>query len=140
MAKQRLPADFREFLKLLNVKRVKYLLIGGYAVVYHGFPRATGDIDIWVETSAKNAERVERAVREFGFDVENLHRELFEKPDQIVRMGVPPMRIELVTTISGVTFDNCYRRRTVDRVDGIKVSVLSLKDLLKNKKASGRPK
>ncbi|MBI3408791.1 MAG: nucleotidyltransferase [Planctomycetes bacterium] len=140
MAKQRLPVDFREFLKSLNSKRVKYLLIGGYAVVYHGYPRATGDMDVWVETSPQNAKRLDRAIREFGFDVEKLSPDLFEKPDQIVRMGIPPMRIEVLTTISGVHFSDCYRRRRVIRIDGIKVSVISLRDLLANKKASGRTK
>lgn len=138
MATIHLPPDFKEFLQLLNAHQVEYLLIGGYAVGYHGYPRATADMDIWVATRLSNASKVMAALKEFGFDVPELRRELFLQRDQIVRMGVPPVRIEIATTISGVEFDDCYQERVVDELDGVRVNLISLKHLKINKKASGR--
>src|SRR3972149_7640711 len=97
-----LPQDFKDFLRLLDANRVEYLLIGGYAVAFHGFPRTTEDIDIWVSSTPENAQHIVSALRQFGFDVPELTPELFLKPDSIVRLGNPPLRIELSTTISGV--------------------------------------
>jgi len=133
-----LPQDFKDFLKLLGAEGVEYLLIGGYAVAYHGYPRATEDIDIWIASSAGNAQRIIRTLKEFGFDVPELNPDLFLKPDSIVRMGVPPLRIELSTTISGVDFAECYKARLSEVIDGIPVTIINLEDLKKNKKASGR--
>src|SRR5262245_18805081 len=95
-----LPPDFKEFLRLLNSNNVEYLLIGGYAVNYHGYPRATVDMDVWIAMDPQNAERVAAAVRAFGFR-DTTARE-FLQPHKIVRMGVPPLRLEILTTISGV--------------------------------------
>ena len=138
MATIHLPPDFKEFLKLLEARRIEYLLIGGYAVGYHGYPRATADMDIWVAMHPENASRLVSALKEFGFDVPELSDELFLKPDQIVRMGVPPIRLEIATTISGVDFQTCYARRVIDDLDGIRVALISLEDLKTNKQASGR--
>ena len=135
-----LPRDFREFLRLLKAHGVEYLLIGGHAVGYHGYPRATQDLDIWIAISPTNAERMVAAVREFGFDVPELSAALFLQERSVVRMGVAPMRIEVVTTISGVRFAECYAERITDLLDGVEVSLLSLKHLKVNKKASGRYK
>src|SRR5437764_525790 len=112
-----LPPDFREFLKLLHAHNVRYLLIGGYAVAYHGYPRATNDIDAWVSTDAENAQRIVAALKDFGFDMPELSEDLFTKDNNIVRMGVEPTRIELTTSISGVRFDECYAERITDTVD-----------------------
>ncbi len=136
----RLPLDFKEFLSLLNAKKVEYLLIGGYAVGYHGYPRATNDMDVWVGTSPENAERIVAALREFGFDTPELSASLFLKEGSIIRMGIPPMRIEVITGISGVRFDECYAARVVDTVEGVLVNIISLNHLMKNKRASGRYK
>jgi hypothetical protein len=136
----KLPPDFREFLKSLNDHGVRYLLIGGYAVGYHGYPRATGDLDIWVALDPANAQRIVAALRQFGFDVPELSPDLFLQESSMVRMGVPPLRIEITTAISGVRFDECYGARVVDRLDGIEVPLLSLEDLKVNKRASGRAK
>jgi hypothetical protein len=106
-----LPLDFKEFLKLLNEKAVRYLLIGGYAVGYHGYPTATNDMDVWIAVHRENAERVVDALREFGFDLPELRPELFLNVKSIVRMGTPPMRLEITTRISGVEFDKCYESR-----------------------------
>jgi predicted nucleotidyltransferase len=133
-----LPPDFREFLRLLNVHKVEYLLIGGYAVGYYGYPRVTQDMDIWIAIHPKNAKRVVAALREFGFDMPELSPDLFLQDQRIVRMGVPPLRIEVATAISGVQFKECYRKRVTDVIDGIKVNFISLKHLKINKKASGR--
>ena len=135
-----LPLDFKEFLKLLNAHGVRYLLIGGYAVGYHGYPRATGDMDIWIAVSEDNAERVVAVLRDFGFNTPNLSIELFLQDHNIVRMGFAPLRIEVTTKISGVEFDECYTERIVDMFDDIEVSLISLRHLKVNKKASGRYK
>ncbi|GAB4145145.1 MAG: hypothetical protein Fur0046_22700 [Cyanobacteria bacterium J069] len=102
-----LPSDFKDFLRLLNSKQVEYLLIGGYAVGYYGYARATADIDIWIAINPENAQKVVDAIREFGFNVEGLTSELFLQPNKVARMGVPPFRIEVLTTISGVSFEEC---------------------------------
>ena len=135
-----LPPDFKDFLKLLNVKKIRYLLIGGYAVGYHGYPRATNDMDIWIAIDQKNAELMVKVLKEFGFDTPQLSKDHFLEEDKIIRMGVAPMRIEILTSISGVEFDECYHKKILDEIDGIEVSIISLEQLKINKKASGRHK
>ena len=136
----RLPQDFRDFLKLLNWHEVEYLLIGGFAVGYHGYPRATGDMDVWIATSPENADKMVRVLKEFGFDVPELKADLFLKKRQVVRMGMPPIRIEVLTDISGVSFKDCYEKRIPDVIDDLTVNIISLEHLKINKKASGRSK
>lgn len=133
-----LPRDFKEFLKLLNDKNAEYLLIGVYAVGYHGYPRATNDIDVWVAVKPDNAERIVAALREFGFAASELSTTMFLQENQIIRLGVPPMRIEILTGISGVTFDECYAQRIADVIDGVPVNIINLHHLKINKQASGR--
>ncbi len=133
-----LPPDFREFLRLLNAHKVEYLLIGGYAASYYGYPRATQDMDIWIAIHPKNAERVVAVMREFGFNTPDLSAALFLQDERIVRMGLPPLRIEVTTSISGVEFEECYKKRVRRVISGIKVNLISLKHLKVNKKASGR--
>ena len=140
MAMIRLPPDFKEFLQLLNTHQVEYLLIGGHAVGYYGYPRATADMDVWVAMHPQNAAKMVQVLKEFGFDVPELSANLFLKKDQMVRMGVAPVRLEILTTISGVDFADCYAERIVDVIDGVEVSIISLKHLKLNKKASGRHK
>jgi predicted nucleotidyltransferase len=138
MAMIHLPSDFKEFLKLLNAHKVEYLLIGGYAVGYHGYPRATVDMDIWIAMNPANSQKIVTVLKEFGFDLPELSPELFQKEWQITRLGVPPVMIELATTLSGVNFNECYAERVVDILDGVKVNLISLKHLKMNKTASGR--
>ncbi len=138
MATIHLPPDFKEFLKLLNAHQVEYLLIGGYAVGYHGYPRATVDMDIWTAMNPANAERIVAVLKDFGFDLPELSPEPFLKEWQIIRLGVPPVRIELATTVSGVNFSECYAERVEDVLDDVKVNLISLKHLKINKKACGR--
>ncbi len=132
-----LAPDFKEFLRLLNSNKVEYLLIGGYAVGYHGYPRPTGDMDIWIAVSPVNAERVAGALEQFGFSCPT---ELLLEQNKVVRMGVPPFRIEVLTTIDGVKFSECYATRLQVLLDGVEVSLIGLAQLKLNKKASGRSK
>ncbi|MCL6592165.1 MAG: nucleotidyltransferase [Firmicutes bacterium] len=136
----KLPPDFKEFLRLLNEHDVRYLVIGGYAVGYHGYPRATQDLDVWIAVSPDNAERMVEALRAFGFDSPKLQKDLFMQEKSIARLGLPPMRIEIVTTISGVDFEECYASRVKTHIDGIEISLIDLEHLKINKKASGRHK
>ena len=136
----KLPLDFKEFLNLLHIHRVNYLLVGGYAVAAHGYPRFTGDLDLWIQTSAENAENVLRVCREFGFDVANLRVELFINPKQMTRMGHPPLRIEILNSVSGLSFEHAWKNRIQDVWDGVPISMISLQDLRANKMASGRMK
>jgi len=135
-----LPGDFKEFLKLLNEQGVRYLLIGGYAVGYHGYPRATNDMDIWIAIHPDNARRIVKALREFGFDMPELIPELFLQENKIIRMGNPPLRLEITTSISGVKFDECYSSRVIDVLNGVEVAIIDLHHLKVNKKAAGRLK
>jgi len=127
-------------LRLLNSENVEYLVVGGYAVAFHGYPRATGDLDIWIETSPVNADRVRRVLREFGFSQELVASAPLSVPDQIIRIGNPPLRIELLTTVSGVDFHTCHRRRETRVLDTTDVFLISREDLLVNKRAAGRAK
>lgn len=133
------PDDFKEFLNLLNEHRVKYLLVGGYVVSYYGYPRPTGDMDVWIRVDADNARRTADVLREFGFDADGL-QEILTREFQIIRMGVPPFRIEVSTYIDGVDFDECYEAREIADFDGVQVNLLSLFHLKANKLASGRHK
>ncbi len=116
------------------------MLIGGYAVGYHGYPRATNDMDIWIAIEPKVAEQMVSALKEFGFDTPQLSKDIFLKENNVVRMGIAPIRIEILTTISGVSFDECFKERIVDEIDGIEVNIISLNKLKINKKASARYK
>jgi hypothetical protein len=135
-----LLSDLKEFLRLLSDHHVDYLLIGGYAVSYHGYPRTTADMDIWIETSPTNAQRIIAALQAFGFGETGIKPDQFLLPDQITRMGVRPLQIEILTTISGLDFAAAYARRVVDVIDGVPISFICSDDLKTNKRASGRLK
>lgn len=132
-----LPNHFKEFLRLLRAERVEYLLVGGWAVIYHGYPRPTNDFDIWIAVSAENASRVVRTLRKFGFDV-SLPADLFLHSERVVRIGNEPNVIEIMTSASGVEFQQCYRERLETTLDCEPVSLISLQDLRTNKRAAGR--
>jgi hypothetical protein len=127
-------------LKLLKEHEVRYLLIGGYAVGYHGYARATEDMDIWVAIHPENAQKIFSALKAFGLDDSKLKPDLFLQKPKIIRMGFPPMRLEITTSISGVEFDACYQTRIVDKIDGVEVNLIDLESLIRNKAASGRTK
>jgi predicted nucleotidyltransferase len=133
-----LNQDFREFIRLLNDNQVRYLVVGGYAVALHGYPRYTKDIDIWIELAQENAAHIVEALEQFGFGSLGLKEGDFLVEDQIVQLGYAPNRIDIITTLPGVTFADCYDKRLSVEIDGVKVNFIDLDDLRKNKKASGR--
>jgi hypothetical protein len=138
MVTAKLPRDFKEFLKSFEDEGVQYLLIGGYVVGYYGYPRATADMDVWIAVNPVNASKCVRALQRFGMAVPELAPELFMEDDRIIRMGVPPLCIEIHTGASGVEFEQCFQRRRRVNLDGIEVSLMDLNDLKQNKRASGR--
>lgn len=140
MAKIELHPDFKEFLRLLNSHNVRYLVVGAYAVGYHGYPRATGDMDIWIEMSESNSKKVASAFRDFGMPDEGISESIFLEMNKVIRMGVPPVRLEVITSASGVTFNECYSNREVVEIEGIPINFISLQDLKKNKRAASRHK
>lgn len=133
-----LNQDFKEFIQSLNDNQVRYLVIGGYAVAFHGYPRYTKDIDIWVEMSQENATNLIKALEQFGFGSLNLQTSDFLDPDQVIQLGYPPSRIDLLTTPSGVTFETCFASRIEVPFEDLTVNFIDLENLKQNKKASGR--
>jgi len=133
-----LPSDFSEFLKLLNKHQVRYLLVGGYAVAFHGYVRATADLDVWIDQTPTNAVSLVGCLSEFGFQVERLVPELFLVDDRVIRMGLPPFRIELLTSISGVRFSQAHEHRIIAEWEGFEIPIIDLAHLKANKKAAGR--
>lgn len=124
----------------MSFHHVEYLLIGGYAVGYHGYPRPTGDMDIWISVNPENADRMVKTLVDFGFPPDDVSISMFTEKEKIIRMGVPPMRLEIVTSISGVEFLPCYKKRITAMIDDVQVNIINLDDLKINKKASGRYK
>jgi hypothetical protein len=133
------PKDFKEFLQLLNSKKIKYLIVGGYAVGFHGYPRATGGLDVWIAINERNALKMVDVLQAFGFNLPELRKELFLEKEKVIRMGFPPMRLEILTSIDGVLFNPCYKNRIIADFGELKINFISKNDLLINKRASGRP-
>lgn len=132
-------ADLREFIELLNLNGVKYLIVGGYAVAYHGYPRLTKDIDILVDSEPANAAKLIDALNAFGFSSVGLTAADFTKPDQIVQLGYAPNRIDILTSVSGVAFDEAWTRRIVGELEDTPASIIHRDDLIESKRAAGRP-
>ena len=140
MEEMHLVEDFKEFFQLLNAHGVEYLLIGGYAVVLYGYSGGHIDnLNIWISNKPENIDKVIEVLKEFGFDVPELNREIF-LTGKIARLGNPPFRIKIMTKISGVEFDNCYSSAQKTIIDGQKIKIISKEDLIKNKKATNRYK
>ena len=133
-----LPPDFKEFLRLLNSEAIEYLVVGGYADAYQGYPRPTGDLDVWVATRPENAVKLVDTLAKFGFTDADVTQALFLEPGRVVRMGVPPVRIELLTSVSGVEFSDCAARKVDAVLDGVPVAIIGRDDLIANKLAAGR--
>ena len=133
-----LNRDFKEFIQSLNDNNVRYLVVGGYAVALHGHPRYTKDIDIWIEMSPSNAANMMRALEQFGFGSLGLKASDFLVPDQVIQLGQPPSRIDLLCTISGVDFADCYEARVTVEWDRVNINFIDLESLKRNKAASGR--
>lgn len=136
----RVEKDFEDFIRLLNYHKVKYLVVGAYALIYYTYPRNTGDIDFFVEASTLNAEKILKVLNDFGFESSNLQKEDFIKPDTIFQIGIRPNRIDLITGISGITFSEAYKNKVKSSFGTEKVYFIAAKDLLKNKKAAARSK
>jgi len=133
-------ADFEEFLKFLNEESVEFVIIGGYAVAFHGYVRTTGDMDLFFRATGKNISRIRKALKKFGLQITAKQVKEFSDPGNIIRLGIPPVRLELLNNISGLTFGDVWKRRIPGEYGTVAVNFISRDDLLKNKKASGRPK
>ncbi len=133
-----LNQDFKEFIQSLNDNRVRYLVIGGYAVALHGHPRYTKDLDLWIEMKPDNAAKMVKALEQFGFASLGLKAEDFLVPDQIIQLGYPPNRIDVLSTLEGIEFESCYTSRVQVEIDAVTVNFIDLENLKRNKKATGR--
>lgn len=130
--------DFEEFFVSLNKNEVNYLVVGGYAYAIHAEPRFTKDLDIFIQREEKNASALLHALKEFGRDLEGLEESDFLIPDQVVQLGYPPFRIDLLTSISGVEFEDAWKNKVTGRYGDEQVYFIGKEDLIKNKKSSGR--
>jgi len=137
--KQQFP-DFEEFFRLLNVHKVKYLVVGGYAFAVHAFPRFTNDLDIWIETDVKNAEKILQVLHDFGFKELEVTIEDLTNPDRIIRIGYPPLRIDLLTDIDGVDFSTAWGNKDSSSYGKQKINIINRELFIRNKLASGRQK
>ncbi len=132
--------DFQELLRELSETGARFLVVGAYALAAHGLPRATGDIDVWVEPTEENAELVYEALQAFGAPLHDLNVEDLSTPGVVFQMGLPPRRIDILTQISGVEFDEAWTNRGKARFGDLDVFVIGARELLRNKRATGRPK
>ena len=132
-------SDFSDLLRIFNDNNVRYLVIGGYAVVQYAEPRFTKDLDIWISTDSTNAQSVYTALHEFGAPLAGLTPKDFSEDGFFFQMGVPPVRVDVLMGIPGVQFEECWKRRTEMDFDGLLVSFISKEDLIAAKQASGRP-
>ena len=135
-----LNSDYRDMIVCLLEAGVDFMLVGGYAVALHGWPRTTFDIDFWILANPENAKSVIRAIRAFGAPLMNLTEKDFHKPGMVFQIGVAPQRIDIISAVSGLDYVDASRRAVKMNVDGLEVKVISLDDLIVNKRASGRPK
>ncbi|CAN5225709.1 hypothetical protein BH18ACI2_BH18ACI2_06530 [soil metagenome] len=135
-----LNPDYRDMLSCLKDEGVDFIIVGAYALAAHGFPRATGDIDIWVRNTPENARRILRALAKFGAQLSSLSEQDFTSPNMVVQLGVEPCRIDITTGIDGIEFAEAWSNKATVLIDGIEVAILSKADALKNKLAAGRDK
>ncbi len=134
-----LTRDFVEFIECCVRREVRFLIVGGYALAAHGQPRATKDLDVWILIDRDNAERLIEALGDFGMGSIGLTCEDFLEPEMVVQLGYPPIRIDILTSISGVSFEDCWTRRVSVDVGGVDAGFISVDDLIANKRAAGRP-
>ena len=134
-----LSKDFKEFIELLNENKVRYLVVGGYAVAFHGHPRYTKDIDVWIELSPDNANKMLDALKKFGFGSLGLKPEDFLESDQIIQLGYPPSRIDILTTLKDLKFEDCYKTKVEVEIQDLHIDFIDIENLKKNKRATGRP-
>lgn len=132
--------DYRDMIECLQREGVEFMLVGGYAVALHGWPRMTFDIDFWIMANPQNATAVMRALKTFGAPLMDLKEEDFHKPGMVFQIGTEPQRIDILSAISGVAYEDAASRAVRMEVDGLSLKVIALDDLIANKRASGRPK
>lgn len=135
-----LNKDYKEILQSLLDNKVKFLIVGAYALAAYGYPRATGDFDIWVENSLENSKKIYRALLQFGAPMQKINEKTFVEKEIIFQIGVAPCRVDIINYIDGVNFNNAYRTRKNIKIEGLKVPFISKKNLIKNKQATGREK
>lgn len=134
----KLSLDFKEFIQSLNDNHVRYLVVGGHAVAFHGHPRYTKDIDIWIEATQDNSERIIAALADFGFASLGLKSADFQQPGQVIQLGIAPTRIDILTSLLGVKFSECYVKRESATIDEVEVHFIDLENLKRNKSQTGR--
>ncbi|PAW67597.1 MAG: hypothetical protein B9S38_12215 [Verrucomicrobiia bacterium Tous-C4TDCM] len=139
MQKLELSRDLRELLKCFHSHEVRFLVVGGHAVSYHGYPRFTKDLDVWVEPTESNALLVMAALRDYGLDYPGLETDMFTGEGRMTQMGVEPNRVDILNRIKGVDFQQCYERKSFVPVDDTNIPIISKDDLILNKIATGRP-
>ena len=135
-----LNQDYKEMLLTLLEEDVKFILVGAYALAALGFPRATGDMDIFIQPDQDNAAKVYKALRKFGAPLQNITVEDFSIPGTIFQIGIIPRRIDIINSIDGVTFDDAYKDKTIVKIENLSIPVLSKEKMIKNKKSTGRAK
>jgi hypothetical protein len=135
-----LNEDYKEMLRILSGNKAKFLVVGAYAMGAYGYPRATGDFDIWVETSAENSKRIFKSLFEFGAPLSDITEKTFTEKGIVFQIGVMPRRIDIITHIDGISFKDAYKTRKTIEIEGLKIPFISKQNLIKNKKATGREK
>ncbi len=135
-----LNEDYKEILQILLESEVKFLIVGAYALGVHGYPRATGDIDIWVEASSRNSKKIYSALLKFGSPMDDITEKTFEENEIVFQIGVAPRRIDIITHIDGINFIDAYRRKKLVEIDDLRIPFISKADLIKNKESTGREK
>jgi hypothetical protein len=132
--------DFIDFIELLNLNEVEYMVVGAHALAFHGRPRHTGDLDIWIKPSFDNADKMVKVLEDFGFGSLGLTKEDFLRDNYVTQLGYPPLRIDILNAISGVNFDDAYKGRILGQNGELAISFINISDFIANKKASGRAK
>jgi predicted nucleotidyltransferase len=135
-----LSSDLREFIHLLNTRHVKYMIVGAWALAFHARPRYTGDLDVFVECGSDNAISLMEVIQDFGFGGTGIERADFQQPDYVIQLGRAPNRIDLLTGISGVSFEEAWANRVTASISGLDVAIISRKHLIQNKRAANRAK
>ncbi len=135
-----LNKDYREILQILLENKVAFLVVGAYAMSVHGYPRATGDIDIWIAANNENAKKIMKSLKSFGAYLGDIKEKDFTEPNIVFQIGIAPRRIDIITQLSGLDFDEAYQDRIYTEIDGLSIPVISVSKLIENKLATGRKK
>lgn len=132
--------DFVDFIELLNIHQVEHLIVGAHALAFHGRPRHTGDLDIWINPNTTNANKMVNVLKDFGFGSLGLTKEDFVKENHVTQLGYPPLRIDILNSISGVDFEDAYQTKVTGEIDGLQIAYININHFIANKQATGRAK